>query len=331
MIYVIKSAAFNKDYTKFKIILKIGYSDDMSFSRRILSYRLCNPTCQVIYKLPNGTKDDERSLHRYFKKYLYKDYGHEWFEENKEIYDFFDKYKTIEQVREVVPLIVSFAEKRKRLEDKIKLWPIVFCIKEVTGILDYSIYEECNSIEENTFVWIRSKYCSDSEKIINLFLERKTKITLEINTFIEYLRNPKNGHISKRLKELCETNKYTDEEKSFIAQQVSEKFDQYYNLVGPEKCAKFGYNITYIKTEISNLKVSEEDIKIKFMSEFKVGDRISNARAKEKVRQIYYELGLNKSPKAIDIRDYFNIKKQKIKDVDRGRGQVNGLEIIGIK
>lgn len=331
MIYVIKSAAFDKEFTKYKIILKIGYSDDKSFLRRYSSYKVCNPTCQVIYKLLNGTEDDERSLHRYFKKYLYKDYGHEWFEENKEIYDFFDKYKTIEQVRKVVPLVMSSAEKKRLLTNKINLWPIVSSIKEVTGILDYSIYEECNSsTEDNIFIWIKSKYNLDSDKIISLFLDRKSKVTEKIGRYIEFLRNPKNGHISDRLKELCETDEYTDEEKSLIAQQVSEKFDQYYNLVGPKRCAQLGYNVTYIKQEVDRLKISKNDIQTKFINSFNVGDKYPNTKLKELVGKIYKELGLNLLPKARDLDKYFQIKKTKVKDPDTNTF-VNGLEIMGIK
>ena len=72
----------------------------------------------------------------------------------------------------------------------------------------------------------------------------------EIGIFIDYLRDPTNGHISERLRLLCETKKFSDKEKSLIAHQVSEKFDQYYNLVGPERCYQLGFNITYIKKKI---------------------------------------------------------------------------------
>ena len=152
----------------------------------------------------------------------------------------------------------------------------------------------------------------------------------EISRFIEYLRDPSNGHISERLRILCETKKFTEEEKSLIAHQISEKFDQYYNLVGPKRCAQLGYYITDIKREVNNLSIGEDKIKELFYSKFKVGDRISNVKAKEIVREIYNTLKLDKTPKATDIGNYFEINKQLITDPDTNM-RVNGIVIKNIK
>ena len=152
----------------------------------------------------------------------------------------------------------------------------------------------------------------------------------EVGQFIEYLRNPSVGTIQDRLRELSESEEFTEEEKKIIAQQVSEKFDKYYNILGPKRCYQLGYNIGLINREIDNLKVSEDDIRRKFMEVFKVGDKIPNARAKEMIKEIYSELGLKVLSKSTDLEKYFVVKRQKVKP-DGSSEYINGLVILGIK
>ena len=192
----------------------------------------------------------------------------------------------------------------------------------------YPIFNDLVLIAEERAFDIQQIDYKDRFTVFNIIKSNNFRLD-EIGHYVEYLRNPKNGHISDRLKELCEIDEYTDEEKSLIAQQVSEKFDQYYNLVGPKRCAQLGYNVTYIKQEVDRLKISEEDIQAKFIGSFNVGDKYPNTKLKELVGNIYKELGLNLLPKARDLDKYFQIKKTKVKD--SSNTFVNGLEIIGIK
>ena len=134
---------------------------------------------------------------------------------------------------------------------------------------------------------------------------------------------------SARLKYLCESTEYSDEEKKIIAQQASESFDRYYNLLGPERCKALRYNITDLKKEIADISIPKEKISQTFQSNFLVGARYSNVQAKEIIRKIYSELGMNKSPKATDLNNYFVFKKVKFPD-STGK-MINGIEILGTK
>ena len=151
----------------------------------------------------------------------------------------------------------------------------------------------------------------------------------KVTQFIDYLRDPGNGHISDRLKLLCETPDFTDEEKKMIAQQVSERFDQYFNLLGPDKCAQQGYNITYIKKVIEDLKISEDRVKTKLCLEIKVGDRKTKSDLKKIVSDVYESFGILKNPKATDILKYFEVKLCNVTDENGKR--VKGFEILRIK
>ena len=100
MIYLIESSAFKRkdDGTiEYFQLLKIGYTDDNNKDRRYSQYKLHNPTCEVIYEIPEGTKDHESRLHYKFKDFRFEDYGDEWYVYNEEIIDYI-KTVTLEEL-----------------------------------------------------------------------------------------------------------------------------------------------------------------------------------------------------------------------------------------
>lgn len=92
MIYLIKSSGY-KELSDGSIesffLLKIGYTEDSNKNTRFSQYRMHNPTCKILYEIPGLTEEDEKNVQYRFRKYLYPEYGMEWFEYNKEIVDFF--------------------------------------------------------------------------------------------------------------------------------------------------------------------------------------------------------------------------------------------------
>lgn len=81
MIYLIRSAAFkdksNPKCMEYEPILKIGYTKDDGKKSRFDIYITENPTCQVLYLIPEGDEQDEKNLHYHFRKY--KKYGRNGF------------------------------------------------------------------------------------------------------------------------------------------------------------------------------------------------------------------------------------------------------------
>ena len=79
--------------------IKIGYTKDGSTLKiRESSYRTENPSLWNMALYEEGTEEDEKALHHYFKKYLCC--GQEWFELREEIIQFFFNHSTIESIRE---------------------------------------------------------------------------------------------------------------------------------------------------------------------------------------------------------------------------------------
>ena len=322
MIYLIKSPSF-----KYKFILKIGYTMDERGESRFEDYRSNNPEIEVLYKIPGGTQEDETNLHRYFRHL--KCYRAEWYIDSQDIIDFFRTHTTKESLEE----INIFGSKEELFLRKIKiLRPFIASVEKITGKLDESIYDLCfNASESVGLEWICNYYSDLAPSIIQDYEDTKSLLqnNERLKEFIEYLNCPRNGSLSVRLKKLCETNEYTDEEKSLVAQQVSEKFDKFYNIIGPERCKNLGYNVTDIKKEIKNKLIGNNNIKKKFLETFNIGDKFSNPEAKKIINKIYQELGLNLKAKAVDLEKYFNVKHAKIK-LDTGEW-VNGIIINSIK
>ena len=90
MIYVIKIYG-----PKEETSIKIGYTEDKNFNRRMKSYKTHYPFYELLYTIPGCTKEDEDNLHLYFRKY---NKGTEWFEECDEIIEFFNTHKTKESI-----------------------------------------------------------------------------------------------------------------------------------------------------------------------------------------------------------------------------------------
>ena len=131
----------------------------------------------------------------------------------------------------------------------------------------------------------------------------------------------------ERLKRLCETPEFSDEEKKSIAIQAGELFDLYYNGLGPERCKALGYNTTRMKKEVSDRTVTNVDKEI--MEIFKVGSRYTNSWTKETLAKLYTKHGYkNMTAKATDLKKIFAVKTLK---VTTGEGKrENGFEILGV-
>lgn len=98
MIYLIETAYYNEEInTPFKL-LKIGYTNDSRWDIRYQTYRLHNPCCKVLFKVPDVTEEYEHCLHFYFSALRFSDYGREWYYWDKKIINFFEQNKTFDDI-----------------------------------------------------------------------------------------------------------------------------------------------------------------------------------------------------------------------------------------
>ena len=111
-----------------------------------------------------------------------------------------------------------------------------------------------------------------------------------------------------KMKYLCEAD-LTEEQRSFILTQIPISYKNYYIKLGSTRLKSLGYNITYIKREYDDLLLEGTiDISERIYSIFTVGEKYTKAEIKEILKQVYNDLGINRTPKATDLLDYFDAK-----------------------
>lgn len=84
MIYLIKSAGYDENENLIHL-LKIGYTEDNNKDKRFQLYKLHNPTCKILYEIPDLPEDIEKKIQYKFRGLKYNEYGNEWFYLIKEL------------------------------------------------------------------------------------------------------------------------------------------------------------------------------------------------------------------------------------------------------
>jgi hypothetical protein len=278
MIYLILSAAFDPiDSNKFIKILKIGFSEDLSYDNRITSYKNHNPSCKILNTIPCGDRQDEANLHGYFRKY--RIFNKEWYEYNDEILDFFNTHTTKESLSELpyTPHRKDRKSAKRQTLDKIQ--------------------EEIDS----------------------------RGITGELKIFLESFYCKK--EFGSRLKAICDLS---EEDRNIVFDILPDQdYKRFYEAVGPERCRALSYNKTEISRELKNIKLDRTDIvSEKILTTFLPGDKLTKAEIKNKLANIYSDLGYTKTSKASDLEEYFILRSCLISNPETGKRDA-GFEIIG--
>ena len=129
-----------------------------------------------------------------------------------------------------------------------------------------------------------------------------------------------------KIKFLCE-QEMTKLEESYILGEIPVIFRNYYEVLGPERCRACGYRKQEMDKEISDMKIDTSDLENKIILEFPIGSKILKSEIKQKLGEIYSEFKYNKTPKATDLEEYFELRTCKITNSETGKRDM-GFEII---
>lgn len=135
--------------------------------------------------------------------------------------------------------------------------------------------------------------------------------------------------IYDKLKLLCEYGLSQDAINIVLGQiSDSDEIKSYYITLGPQRLKGMGYHITKIKKALGIVTFSDELLDATIYNEFKVGDKITLSGIKDRLGYLYKSISYDKTPKATDLENYFEVKKCTINLPGK---RVNGLEIINKK
>ena len=254
----------------------------------------------------------------------------------KRLNEWFDDRPEIQQI---------FHISRDRLERI--LWGSREKIFNFTRTTHLNIYEYLREKNLDSYSGVNYKLDEDSNIIIpikynkldlyyqtniinkNLNIESEPTGIDDLDNFIEEFYST--GNFSNKMKAYCEfidQHKKDDYIIGIIDIRVPDpKFKSYYNLLGTEGCRARNYREDLIKRELSDY-LYKDILSVEIYKTFKVGERLLKKDIKQTLFNIYCKLGINSTPKAIDLVKWFEINNTKItKDGKRDAA----FEILAVK
>ena len=342
MIYLIRSAALkdrtNLECTDFELILKIGYTKDDGKKSRFDCYITENPTCQILYLIPEATEQDERNLHYHFRKY--KKYGQEWFSYEQEILDFFNTHTTKESLEEL-RTHKTWKQKAEFSKERNRLIPILSkkYISKVLSSLPVSdkYLETIETLEDKLCKLLENSL--DLDKVDNYFTTTYPDINfledhiLSSEVSKEINKIEKLSHFTERIQYIYNLSYSSDFMKLLLDNLTDPSFAKYYYTISKDRASTLNYQRGNLEKEYKSIKSYSinidsmiEEIRVRFL----IVERYSKSEIKEILRLIYENNGYNKTPKANDLEEYFEIKSCLVPNKITGKRD-NGFKIIKLK
>ena len=138
--------------------------------------------------------------------------------------------------------------------------------------------------------------------------------------------------IYDKLKLLCEYGLSQDAIQIVLGQiNDSDEIKSYYITLGPQRLKGMGYHITKIRKALGIVTFSDELLEATIYNEFKVGNKLVLSGIKDRLGYLYKSIGYDRTPKAKDLENYFEVKLIYISILDETTGkkkQTKGYELL---
>jgi hypothetical protein len=335
MIYLIKSAGYDENENLIHL-LKIGYTEDSRKDIRFMAYKLHNPTCKILYEVPNLSEDIEKRVQYKFRDLLYSEYGREWFYYSDDIINFFRDIDKVDLESLPKNPIRGSKEFKKIKNECREVLSYFFNTRNTEEYLENIISEVKDQLSKDYVIEYLRKDPNVGNERVDKYFEvlrcRETGIYCEDNDIVnqevsEFLRIYISLNTMKdKLKLLCEYGLSSDAIDIVLGQIAdSDEIKSYYTTLGPDRLRALSYSKTFIKKELNIVTFSQDLLEKSMYLEFKEGDKLSLVDIKTKLTNIYDSISYDRKAKATDLENYFEVKKCTINFPDK---RVNGLEII---
>ena len=332
MIYVSLSATFiDGDINKFDKIIKIGYCKDDNKKHRLGAYITENPSIILLYTIPGGTEQDEKNLHHRFRKYL--KYGNEWFSYEQEILDFFTTHTTKESLTEI---------KRENCDEFFKykkkyINPVLHNLK--VNMIEYITVQEnlLNKIKSLRYESAINNYFKTNYPDVDFNTPEISGKELQ-NILQEF---EKQQFFNNKMRYLYSLHMDEDVAKQVLDNIYDTSYAKYYWTISASRAGSLKYQKGELEKEyqaclhpeIVSSKYTVEDLENKekakdiILTTFLPDNKYLKSDIKETLRKIYEDCGYNKTPKASDLDEYFELRSCQIKNKETGKKD-HGFEIL---
>ena len=321
MLYIIKS------YTNRGYIYKIGYAKDVN--KRFQQYYHHNPTCKLI-STRDGEIEDETKLHLYLshKGFRYHKLN-EWYLGKDEVLNLFHQ-----DMRKINKYLWKYREDIFKREDFRKFY-------QDTDSTNKRIYQELfDKYSGNLRIYDKvvpetGETIKSNSKVVDKIYYNKINTTIileddlpvEIINFFNQFETLSTFKDSLRF--FCEYQFSSDEIRKLVLFRIPVEFQNYYYILGPDRCRALGYQKSKLDNEIEMINNKKSDTILSIISNsFQVSQRYTLKEIKERLGEIYISLGLSKTPKAKDIEEYYEVMKTKVTTSD---GVRDGYKLLNIK
>ena len=322
---------------RYETLLKIGYTADKNSKKRFDTYKMHNPKSVVLFTIPGGTEKHEKAIHHKFRPFLYSGYGNEWFNFDQTIIDFFTIHTTKESLDNDLKTKSTVNTRdlprlHKEINRLVNRW---LCIDSDTPEKLQQNYTRIKRIILDCRKAIRKDILDEGD--ILPYLIRMYNISDEQLVLIQNDIIPDN--ISKFLSDFYGFKDFPDKMKLVCTVKLEDKdmrvalnylpltYKLYYEILGPDRCRACGYIKTDIEKEFRDLKFNKQDLSDRIYDIFKINEKYTKSEIKDTLKNLYTELGYNKTPKANDLEKYFKIRDCRITNKETGKRD-HGFEII---
>ena len=327
MLYFIDMIS-GKDFDHQVRVIKIGFTKNLK--KRLSTYYTHNGLYEVV-KVLKGKEFDwecEQILHSYFADKRYD--RREFFVKDEELMKIILGIKTRD---DIIKLRKNSYSKWERLKFQ----------KIFKGILTMNwniIKTVCNEDLDFVTDHILTKESYNKVEDINIFESVKNLFGVDILDYPEETKECVNDFFNvydkidtrqRKLKFLCEKLPTLNElERTCILGSITEiHFQEYVEVLGLDECKAQAYNTSLLNKKLDILSFDKEKLKGDIYNEFKVGQTYPNSYAKLKLGEIYKKNNFRATPKASDLKEYFDTKPKQVKDeVDKW---INGICILNKK
>ena len=169
----------------------------------------------------------------------------------------------------------------------------------------------------------------DRFRLFNSLKETKIDYDNELANIIDNIDNL--DKFWEKMRYIYNLNMSEELAKRLFDNLIDTSFAKYYYSISKEFASKCGYSKKAMDKEFNRLNsiistINDSDIPEEIYNSFLVGSRYSKAYIKEKLKEIYDNLGYSKTAKASDLEEYFELK---VCNISSGDGKYDkGFEII---
>ena len=204
-------------------------------------------------------------------------------------------------------------------ERKRSLKPVINNLVRINEKRAFNIQQIDYADRFSVFSKVNEKFAIENNYTLNQEVEGFFKIYDGFTTMYDKLKYLCNCTFSKEIID-CILSQISD----------SDEIKSYYLSIGPSRLKELGFSITRIRKELGIVLFSPEVLINTIYSNFHVEDKLSLLEIKSRLSDLYSTISYNKTPKATDLEEFFEVKECKVLVIDENgnKKRSRGYELV---